>query len=591
MDRSGSMESGRSWLRFLRLNQHVRLYVLAIFIGLLVAYGAIGFRELIDLVQIVLMGFSGEDVASQAANQPWWRIMIAPIIGGLVVAAMLRVFMKDHRALGIADVIAANAISNTRMSFRQGMASAVISATSMGAGASTGREGPIVHLGATLASSAAERMRLSPSQGRTLLGCGVAAAVAASFNAPIAGVFFALEVVLGHYALRAFAPIVMASVVGTLVTRAHYGNFPAFIIPEYAIVSFWEFPAFVLLGAVCAVAAILFTRSVFLVEDGMKKYVPLPRWSHPVLGGLLVGMIAVFYPHILGVGYEATDAALREQLPLTLMLTLIVLKTAATAISLGSGFGGGVFSPSLFVGAMTGSAYGIIASMVFPELAASHGLYAIVGMGALAGAVLGAPISTFLIVFELVADYELSIAVMVATATASLIMSQSYGRSFFQKQLERRGLDLRGGRAGHVLQTLPVGDVMTTDYRTVGEDENLTQLRVKLALSPHGTVFVRSTEGVFTGQIAPHDIDETTFADDTGDLIRVADIAHPAQQILFETDNLQKALSIMDVTHEDHIPVLDDPDSRQIVGILHHRDALSAYNRALLDERREEHGD
>lgn len=585
------MESGRSWLRFLRLNQHVRLYVLAIFIGLLVAYGAIGFRELIDLVQIVLMGFSGEDVASQAANQPWWRIMIAPIIGGLVVAAMLRVFMKDHRALGIADVIAANAISNTRMSFRQGMASAVISATSMGAGASTGREGPIVHLGATLASSAAERMRLSPSQGRTLLGCGVAAAVAASFNAPIAGVFFALEVVLGHYALRAFAPIVMASVVGTLVTRAHYGNFPAFIIPEYAIVSFWEFPAFVLLGAVCAVAAILFTRSVFLVEDGMKKYVPLPRWSHPVLGGLLVGMIAVFYPHILGVGYEATDAALREQLPLTLMLTLIVLKTAATAISLGSGFGGGVFSPSLFVGAMTGSAYGIIASMVFPELAASHGLYAIVGMGALAGAVLGAPISTFLIVFELVADYELSIAVMVATATASLIMSQSYGRSFFQKQLERRGLDLRGGRAGHVLQTLPVGDVMTTDYRTVGEDENLTQLRVKLALSPHGTVFVRSTEGVFTGQIAPHDIDETTFADDTGDLIRVADIAHPAQQILFETDNLQKALSIMDVTHEDHIPVLDDPDSRQIVGILHHRDALSAYNRALLDERREEHGD
>ena len=249
-------------------------------------------------------------------------------------------------------------------------------------------------------------MRLAPSQGRTLLGCGVAAAVAASFNAPIAGVFFALEVVLGHYALRAFAPIVMASVVGTLVTRAHYGNFPAFIIPEYAIVSFWEFPAFILLGAVCALAAIIFTRSVFFVEDRMVKHVPLPRWSHPVVGGLLVGVIAIQFPHVLGVGYEATDAALREQLSLSLMLALIVFKTAATAISLGSGFGGGVFTPSLFIGAMTGSAFGIVASMAFPELAASHGLYAIVGMGAVAGAVLGAPISTFLIVFELVADYE-----------------------------------------------------------------------------------------------------------------------------------------------------------------------------------------
>ena len=579
------------WYRYFRVNQHVRLYVLAVLLGLIVAYGAIGFRVLIDIIQTLLLGFSGEDVATQAASQPMWRIALAPVVGGIIVAAMLRVFMKDYRALGIPDVIAANAISNARMPFRQGLASALIAATSMGAGASTGREGPIVHLGATLAAGAAERMGLAPTQARTLLGCGVAAAVAASFNAPIAGVFFALEVVLGHYALRAFAPIVMASVVGTIVSRAHYGNYPAFIIPEYSIVSFWEFPAFILLGAVCALIAILFTRSALIAEDTIKRYVPAPRWLHPIAGGVLIGVIAIFFPHILGVGYEATDAALNESLSLQLMLALIVVKIAATAISLGAGFGGGVFSPSLFVGAMTGSAFGIVAAMVFPEMAASHGLYAIVGMGAVAGAVLGAPISTFLIVFELVGDYELSIAVMVATATASLIMQQSYSRSFFRRQLERRGLDLRGGRARHVLQTLPVGDVMSSDYRTAGTDETLAQLRVKLALSPHGTVFVQSDDGEFVGQIAPHDMDETSFIQDPDELSGVRDLVNPAHQILFETDNLQKALSIMDVTHEDHIPVLDSPESRRIVGILHHRDALAAYNRALLDERREEHDD
>ena len=180
---------------------------------------------------------------------------------------------------------------------------------------------------------------------------------------------------------------------------------------------------------------------------------------------------------------------------------------------------------------------------------------------------------------------------MVATATASVIMQQTYSRSFFRRQLERRGLDLRGGRAGHVLQTLPVGDVMSSDYRTAREDEKLAQLRVKLALSPHGTVFVQSSDDTFVGQIAPHDIDEATFDQDLEHVACVADVVHPAHQILFENDNLQKALSIMDVTHEDHIPVLDNPESRKIVGILHHRDALAAYNRALLDERREEHGD
>jgi chloride channel protein, CIC family len=396
---------------------------------------------------------------------------------------------------------------------------------------------------------------------------------------------------LGHYALHAFAPIVMASVVGTIVSRAHLGNYPAFTIPEFAIVSAWEFPAFVLLGAVSALVAIIFMRSIFFTEDQFKLRVPLPRWLHPVIGGVLIGGVAIFFPQILGVGYEATDAALHENFTLWMLLGLLVLKVAATSISLGAGFGGGIFSPSLFVGAMAGSAFGIIAAMAFPDMAASHGLYAIVGMGAVAGAVLGAPISTFLIVFELVGDYQLSIAIMVATATASLITQQFYPSSFFRMQLERRGLNLRAGRAGHVLQTLHVSDVLSSDYRTVDDDETLSQVRVKLALSPHGTLFVQSGEGQFVGQISAHDVDEASLMADVDDMAKACDIARRLPSTLIEDDTLQTALATMDVTDEDHIAVLNNVMERKIVGVLHHRDALRAYNRALVEERKEEHGE
>ena len=259
---------------------------------------------------------------------------------------------------------------------------ALASALSIGVGASVGREGPVVHLGASLGSWVAKRLHLGRVLARTLLGCGVAAAVAASFNAPIAGSFFALEVVVGHYALSAFAPIVIASVTGTLISRARYGDYPAFILPDdWIIASFWEFPGFALLGLVSAAAAIVFMWSIMFTEDTVER-LPLPKWSRPAFAGLLVGLIALAFPEVLGVGYEATDKALSDLYPLWFLVALIVAKTAATAISLGGGFAGGVFSPSLYVGAMVGGAYGIIATQAFPELSSGHGAYTIIGMGA-----------------------------------------------------------------------------------------------------------------------------------------------------------------------------------------------------------------
>ncbi len=310
--------------RLLRNDQAIMAVVAAV-VGVLVAYAAIAFRLGIGSVQWLSYGVFTERLVSHVAELPTWQILLAPTAGGLLVGLYLRFILPGGRAMGVAHVIEAMALRNGRMRLRDGLSAAVVSIVAIGSGSSTGREGPMVHLGASIAGGITRRLSLSPHLGRTLLGCGVAASVAASFNAPIAGVFFALEVIVGHYALSAFAPVVIASVAGTVVSRVHLGELPAFLLPQFGINSLWEFPAFMVLGAVCAAIAIIFMWSIFYAErvvDSLK----VPDWLKPAAGGLAIGAIAVEFPQILGVGYEATDGALNELLPLWLLLLLIPLK-------------------------------------------------------------------------------------------------------------------------------------------------------------------------------------------------------------------------------------------------------------------------
>ena len=478
-----------SLLRFGR-NDQVVLSLLAVVIGAAAGGAAIAFRDAIGGIQWLAYGFAGEQVATMAEQLPWWQLLLVPALGGLVIGLFVRYLLPGGRPHSVAHVIEASALNDARMSLTVGVRAAVASAASIGVGASVGREGPVVHLGASLGSWVAKRLHLGRVLARTLLGCGVAAGVAASFNAPIAGTFFALEVVVGHYSLSAFAPIVIASVTGTLISRARYGDYPAFILPEdWVIVSFWEFPAFALLGVVAALAAIIFMWSIFFTEDTVKK-LPVPSWSRPGFAGFLVGAIALVFPQVLGVGYEATDAALSDSYPLWLLLALIVAKTAATAISLGGGFAGGVFSPSLFIGAMVGGAFGFIATHAFPELSSGHGAYTLIGMGAVAGAVLGAPISTILMIFELTNDYELTIAVMLATVIASVVTQQVLKRSFFSWQLERRGVSLHGGHQTGLMRRVKVSSVMDHRYSSVAPDTPIAEVRLKLQSAPWGELLV-----------------------------------------------------------------------------------------------------
>ena len=578
-------------LKRLTRNVQVIVSLLAVAIGVMAGLAAIGFRYAIDFVQRLGFGFSGERVASLASALPEWRILLVPTAGGLLIGLFVHVFMPGRRPHGVADVIEANALRGGRMSLMTGWKAALVSAVSIGAGASVGREGPVVHLGASLGAWASKRLHLGRTASRTLLGCGVAAAVAASFNVPIAGTFFALEVVVGHYALTAFAPIVIASVIGTMVSRMHYGDFPAFILPKAAtIASFWEFPAFALLGVICAVMAIIFMRSVMWTEDMMAR-TRLPRWAWPALGGLAVGAIALLFPQVLGVGYEATDMALSELYPLGLLVALVALKMAATAISLGCGFGGGVFSPSLFIGAMVGGAYGILATSAFPDLSSGHGAYTIIGMGAVAGAVLGAPISTILMVFELTNDYAITIAVMIATSIASLITQQTRGHSFFTWQLDRRGIAVKGGQDVGLLRAIKARDLIAENFATVAPEAPIATVRERLQRAPWGELFVTDADGRLSGVITFSDLHDAAFDTSLDATLVAHDVARKSPAVLSADDDLESALGAYGASGEANLPVVEDRETMRLIGVAPQHEVMLAYQRALDQARAEERGE
>ena len=291
------------------------VWVIAIVVGVISAVGAVLFRLGIGLVQSIWVGTRSETYIQAARDLPWWVILMAPTVGGLLVGLILHYFAPSRRAEGVADVIEARALRGSRISLRQGISSAIISVISLGSGASAGREGPVVHFGASLASVIGFRFALNAAARRIILSCGVAAAVSASFNAPIAGVLFAHEVILGHYARSAFVPIAISSIGAATISRLWFGDFPAFFVPSYHIHSLWEFPAFALLGLTCAVVVICFQFTIS-ISDWTARNISFPLWARPVVGGLMVGGIAIYFPEIMGVGYEATDLALKHQIAL-----------------------------------------------------------------------------------------------------------------------------------------------------------------------------------------------------------------------------------------------------------------------------------
>jgi len=442
----------------------IQFWLIALLIGIAAGFAALFFRKGISALQTLIYGTDDVMLASHLQTLPWWVVLIVPVIGGLVVGIILNAMTPDGISRGVADVINGAALRDGRVEIRAGIASALASLVTLSTGGSTGREGPVVHMAGVISTWVCQRINASGMTGRDLLGCAVAAAVSASFNAPIAGTLFALEVVLRHFAVHAFAPIAIAAVAGTVVNRLEFGNITEFSLTEESVLAFYvELPAFLILGLVCGLVAVILMRAIFLAEDlgtVIQRATRMPGWLRPAVAGLVLGAVAIWFPHIIGVGYETTSAALTGELLLWNAMVFAAVKVFAVAVTMAGRMGGGVFSPSLMVGALTGLAFGLVATAIFPEVSGSETLYALAGMGAVAAAVLGAPISTTMIVFELTGDWQTGLAVMVAVSTSTALASRMVDRSFFLTQLERRDLHLAAGPQAYLLATVPVSLVM-----------------------------------------------------------------------------------------------------------------------------------
>jgi CIC family chloride channel protein len=446
----------------------LKLWTLAAVTGVLTAYGVIGFSLLIELITVQTYGSPTAMLAQGAKRLDPLRAFLVPLLGGIAVGGLLwglrRIrILPDARCQGVAEVIEARARPPGAIRLPAGLANTAICAIALGTGSSAGREGPAVLLGGAVSVFLSKHFGLSGKESRTLLGCAAAAAVSAAFNAPIAGVLFALEVVLSNYALSIFAPIALSSITATLITRSHLGDLHRFTIPDYGGAAPLDLALGSGFGLVAGLVAITFlvcaASGRALARSAMAKLRLSPAVL-PVIAGAGMGVIGIYLPELLGFGYEATSAALAGRYALPLLLVLLAGKILATVLCLSCRFGTGVFSGGIYLGAMAGAAFGIGAQEWFGPFVASPTFFAMIGMGAVSGAIIGAPISTTLIIFELTGDYTMTAALMIAVGLATVMTQIFFGTSWFHFQLNQRGYDLSEGPQGVILQTIRVRDVM-----------------------------------------------------------------------------------------------------------------------------------
>jgi CIC family chloride channel protein len=554
--------------------------VLAAIVGLAGGVGAIGFRYLIDLFQAVTYGGKG-NLLEVATAAPWYGKVWIPALGGMVVGPLVYFFAREAKGHGVPEVMEAVALRKGVIRKRVVFIKSLASAVSIGTGGSVGREGPIVQIGSAIGSTIGQVLNVSAERIRTLVGCGAAAGIAATFNAPIAGSMFALEIVLGDFGLATFSPIVISSVMATAVSRHFLGNTPAFIVPPYRLVSAWELPLYVVLGLFCALVAVAFTRTLYKMEDAFDG-LKFPEYLKAALGGLILGLMALLFPHILGVGYPAIDLALMGRLSWWFMLLLVGFKILATSVTIGSGGSGGIFAPSLFLGAMAGGFFGNGVHALLPEITASAGAYSIVGMAAVVGGTTHGPLSAILILFEMTGNYRIILPLMIACIISSVAAGQLLKESIYTLKLARRGINIRAGKEVNVLRAIPVEEAMNSNVDTIAENLTLGKVAEKISKSKYNSFPVVDDQGHLSGILSYLDYHDVVFDRDLENLVVAKELATPKVVTVFQNDSLYTALEKISAKDFSILPVVSPSNPRELLGVVTRRDILGAYNKAVL---------
>jgi len=557
-----------SWLRS---SEMIAGLVLAAMVGVVAGLGAVAFRWLITNFQSLFFDGGGQ-LLSFLGN---YYVIIIPALGGLLVGALIYFFAREAKGHGVPEVMEAVALKGGRIRPRVSVVKALASSICIGSGGSVGREGPIVQIGSSFGSSIGQWLKLPDETLKVLVACGAAGGIAATFNAPIAGVFFALEVILGRVVTRRFAYVVISAVVADFVAQVFLGDTRAFPIPAFGIVSPWEFLFYVVLGILSALAALAFIYLLYRCEDLFESW-KIPDYLKPALGGLAIGAIGLYSTDLFGVGYEGISKALSGELVLGVLLLLCLLKIVATSLTLGSGGSGGIFAPSLFIGAMLGTAVGSAFGSFFPSITAPAGAYGVVGMAAVFAGAARAPFSAILIIFEMTHDYAIILPLMTAVVISTVISRAIKHESIYTLKLLRRGVDIEREEIGEVLRNTTVKEAMTKDFPTVPVTMKIDKLvRLFQKTGNHGFPVI-DDNGLLAGVITQTDLERQLRAASANRKLTAGDIAVRNPFVAYPDQTLDRLIDSVDES-EARIPVVSREDSRQLLGVLGRHEIISAY--------------
>ena len=578
-------------LHRLRVSEDTVLLATAVLVGIGTGIGTILVRSLIEIV--IWIGFDWIPGVTQALGQSF--VVVVPTVGGLLVGILVYKYAREAKGHGVPEVMEAVALRGGRIRPVVAVVKALASALTIGSGGSAGSEGPIVQIGASLGSTLGQVLRLSDDRIRNLVACGAAGGIAATFNTPIAGVIFALEVILGAFSVRYFSTVVISAVVASVIGQAVYGDLPTFPLPmEYGVKSVWEFALYPLLGVAAAVTGVAFVRALYFLEDGFDSWGGFPEWAKPAVGGALLGLLALIYPQLTGVnwheipqvfgaGYESIAGALNNELLLYTVLILLLLKIIGTSLTLGSGGSGGVFAPTLFMGAMLGTAFAIVARSLLPDIVAPPGAYALLGMAAVFAASAHAPITAILILGELTDDQAIVLPLMLTVIVATLVSRQLMGgQSIYTLKLVRRGINIQRGRDVDVMQGVLVKEVMASKVENVTVETTIGELADMFDFShSHGFPILDERRKLW-GVVTVSDLDRAQvrqLPEDTS--VTLVATRRKNLFVAFPDETIGDVLMRLGMRGLGRMPVVDRDDPDRLLGMIRRVDIISAYNLAV----------
>ncbi|MGI5240681.1 chloride channel protein [Dactylosporangium sp. CA-139066] len=549
------------------------LLVLAVVVGAGASLGAVGFRWLVAAATRLFSGWT--DYAGHAGSAhgwlPWagrWFVVAAPVVAGLLYGPLIHLGAREARGHGVPEVMYAVTAHGGRIRPRVAVVKSLASALCIGGGGSVGREGPIVQVGSALASALGQLVRLPDSRLRLLVAAGAAGAVSATFNAPIAAVFFALELILADFAVESFAAVVLASVTSSAISRALIGDHPFLALPAFHVTSPIEYLWYAGLGLVAAVVGVGFSRILYLVEDVCDRCWQGPEWLRPAVGGVLLGGVLLAVPQLYGVGYPVLDRAVVGGYSVLFLLVLLVGKMVAASLTIGIGGSGGVFGPSLFVGAMLGAAVGDAAHAAMPGHVASAGAYALVGMGAVFAGAARTPITAVVMVFELTGEYSVVLPLMVAVALAAGASRLLSADTIYTRKLHRRGVDL--GRDAVQAPAPTVEAIAGALPVALAADARLAEVVERFTDGRYDALPVVDEQGRLRGVVPAVEV-ERAVRDASADLT-AGDLA-ASVPVLRAGQSLDEALDAVVRAGGVGVPVERDD---ALVGWVTHRDILAA---------------